>query len=309
MPQQAPILILGTAMWGWTTSPQQCFALLDYFYEAGFREIDAATNYPINKNPADFRKSEQILLEWIKANGINDLKVMIKVGSVNNLRTPEHNLQKSFLLVMLDEYRYLFGDNLDTFMIHWDNREDEQAIHASYEALQQAQQLGFRVGLSGIKHPAIHAKVNEQFQLDVRIQLKHNLLYSDYQRYAPFHGKQRFITYGINAGGLKLSPNAYHAGSSLKARGGDVDTPPPILAPLQELIANFNTSHLTQITHFNQCGMAYAYHAPEVAGILLGTSKVEQLKNSIALHQQLSHPDYQKLYQALVELVNQQQSA
>ncbi|MEN0006767.1 MAG: aldo/keto reductase, partial [Bacteroidota bacterium] len=208
MPQQAPILILGTAMWGWTTSPQQCFALLDYFYEAGFREIDAATNYPINKNPADFRKSEQILLEWIKANGINDLKVMIKVGSVNNLRTPEHNLQKSFLLVMLDEYRYLFGDNLDTFMIHWDNREDEQAIHASYEALQQAQQLGFRVGLSGIKHPAIHAKVNEQFQLDVRIQFKHNLLYSDYQRYAPFHGKQRFITYGINAGGLKLSPNA-----------------------------------------------------------------------------------------------------
>jgi len=42
--------LLGTAMWGWTVSRPVCFDLLDTFYAAGFRQIDAAVNYPINKN-------------------------------------------------------------------------------------------------------------------------------------------------------------------------------------------------------------------------------------------------------------------
>jgi aryl-alcohol dehydrogenase-like predicted oxidoreductase len=46
-------LLLGTAMWGWTVSRPTCFDLLDTFYAAGFRQVDAAVNYPINKNPDD----------------------------------------------------------------------------------------------------------------------------------------------------------------------------------------------------------------------------------------------------------------
>ena len=60
-------LILGTAMWGWTTSPAMAMTLLDQFYAAGGRAVDTATNYPINKNPGDFRQAERMLADWIRA--------------------------------------------------------------------------------------------------------------------------------------------------------------------------------------------------------------------------------------------------
>ena len=70
--KQTPDLILGTALWGWTVPESTCYKLLDRFYEAGFRQIDTATNYPINKDPACFRLSESILINWISTNKVND---------------------------------------------------------------------------------------------------------------------------------------------------------------------------------------------------------------------------------------------
>ncbi|HKK79659.1 MAG TPA: aldo/keto reductase [Phaeodactylibacter sp.] len=300
MPQPTTNLVLGTAMWGWTTPKARAFELLDLFYAEGFREIDGATNYPINKQPADFRKAEQILLEWIDAHRVSDLKVMMKVGSLNNMRTPDHNLSKSFLLMMLDEYQHAFQDNFDTFMLHWDNRADKSEIEETYEALQIAQERGCRIGLSGIKFPDVHAAVNEAFGLDPRIQMKHNLLQSDYERYAPFHGKRRFITYGINAGGIKLDPAAYHEDSSLRARGGDVSAPHPIVEPLQKAIAAANEqTGRPAVSSMNHCGMAFAYHHPEVAGILLGTSRPSQLQDSINFFRAMQRYDYSDFYEQL----------
>ncbi len=296
----APTLILGTAMWGWTTEPATAFQLLDQFYDRGYREVDGATNYPINKNPEDFRRAERILLQWINAHGINDLRVMMKVGSVNNMRTPECNLSKSFLLIMLDEYRYAFGDNLDTFMLHWDNREAAEEIEATFEAFQRAQDLGYRLGLSGIRHPEVHARVNEAYGFDFRIQMKHNLLQSDYERYSPFHGEQRFITYGVNAGGIKLDPAAYHQGSSLKARGGDTEKPHPIVGPLQEVLKAANEqSNRPPVQNMNHCGMAFAFHSPDVGSILIGPSRPEQLEHTLNFHEALQRYDYSDFYKGL----------
>jgi len=297
---QPNTLLLGTAMWGWTTSRERAFKLLDQFYEKGFREVDGATNYPINKQPDDFRKAEGILLDWIKANGVSDLKVMMKVGSLNNMRTPDHNLSKSFLLMMLDEYQHAFQENFDTLMLHWDNREDKSEMEETYEALQIAREQGCRVGLSGIRHPELHAEVNAAFELPLRIQIKHNLLKSDYERYAPFHGQHRFITYGINAGGIKLDPAAYHEDSSLRARGGDVSAPHPIVEPLQKAMAAANErTERPAITSMNHCGLAFAFHQPEVAGILLGTSRTEQLEDSINFFHALQRYDYSDFYEQL----------
>jgi len=299
----SPTLILGTAMWGWTTPRDTCFALLDRFYEAGFREVDGATNYPINKSPEDFRKAEGILLEWIKAHEAPDLRVMMKVGSINNLRTPENNLSKSFLLMLLDEYRNEFGDNLDTFMIHWDNRSGEKEIRESLEALDIAREQGLRIGLSGIKHPEVFARLNEEFGFGLRIQIKHNLLYSDYSRYPLFHGRAGFIAYGINAGGIKLDPSQYHEKSSLRVRGGNTKEEHPKAAPLRAILqqANQDSGRLPAST-FNHCGMAYAFHSPDIEGILLGTSKPEQLEDSLHFYDALRTHSYQDLYQSLKEL-------
>jgi len=305
MNHPTPSLILGSAMWGWTTPAATAHAMLDEWYAQGFREVDTATNYPIDKDPAHFRLAEKILKEWIKANGVHDLEVMVKVGSVNNLFTPEHILTKSFLLMMLDEYRNLFGTNLNTFMVHWDNRDQAQKIKESLEALATAREMGLKTGLSGIRHPDVYAKLNEGFGFDFRIQIKHNILHSDYQRYAAFHGKQRFITYGINAGGIKLDPAGYAPTSTFKARGGQVTSEPVIVQEIRDFIKTLDTGTLPQPVHaFYQVGMINAYHHPDILGILLGPSKVEQLKHSIDFYQALKSGYYSDVFRSLRAIIS-----
>lgn len=297
-------LMLGTAMWGWTMPANRCFEVLDTFYGQGFRVVDAATNYPINKRSEDFRRSEGILQEWIKINQVKDLQVMMKIGSINNMRSPEHNLSYSFMVMCLEDYLFKFGPNLKTLMIHWDNREGVDQIYQSFEALQLAVEKGLRVGLSGIKHPKQYAQINREFKLNFCIQIKHNLLQSDYRRYSEFHGKRRFITYGINAGGLKLDGKAYHPQSTLKARGGKIDVPPSIIEPLKAMIEMENAGgNHPPITQFNECGMTYAFHSPDIAGILLGSSSSAQLMESIRFYRLLQTKSYADFYHQLRQLV------
>lgn len=286
-------LILGTAMWGWTMPKKKCFQLLDHYYEKGFRQIDAATNYPINKIPKDFRRAEQILEEWILQNGISDLRIIMKVGSLNNLRTPDHNLSKSFLLMNLDEYKFKFGNNLDSIMVHWDNRTSKEEIEMTFEAFQIINDQGFKLGLSGIKRPDIYHQLNQKTAFDFRIQIKHNLLYSDYERYHFFHGNQRFIAYGINAGGLKLDLNSYHQNSSLNARGGDTQVLPPLMQKLHSIIPDINkNSKRVAVTNFNQIAMIYAFHSPDIGGILVGPSKLQQMEGTIEIFEALKNEDF-----------------
>lgn len=293
-------LILGTSMWGWTISKKTAFDMLDYFYEKGFRQVDTATNYPISKNPAHWRLSEGILAEWISTHGISDLKIITKVGSLTNLFSPEHNLEKSFLLMALDHYQFLYKNNLDTFAIHWDNRASQEEIEASFDALQIAQNQGLSLGFSGVKHPELYAALLQTYQFDFRIQIKHNILQSDYQRYAAFHGKKRFITYGINAGGLKLHPKKYRDNSYLKTRGGDVSKQSPIIEKLEPILNEINhKKDRPTIEHFYQIGMAYAFHSRDIEGILLGSSSVEQWQGNVAFFEHLKKFGYEDLYEML----------
>jgi aryl-alcohol dehydrogenase-like predicted oxidoreductase len=281
---ERPTLLLGTAMWGWTMPKGTCFELLDVFYQSGFREVDTAVNYPINKRPEDFRAAEGILMEWIRAHGVEDLKVTMKVGSLNNLRTPEHNLSKSFLLMNLEDYRHRLGSNLDTFMIHWDNRSEERDIRGTMEALAVARNMGLRVGLSGIQHPEMYARLNDEpgFGLDFRIQMKHNWMQSDYQRYAAFHGNRRFVAYGIMGGGIKMDKSEYQENSTWKVRGGEPGKEPDAAWRLRSWLAkNPDAPSLPKLA------MLFVAHSPDLEGMVLGPSSVVQLKDSISIHRNL----------------------
>lgn len=296
-------LILGTALWAWTIPKAQAFALLDKFYAAGHRWIDAATNYPINKQAGDFRAAEGILLEWIRAHEVKDLKVLMKVGSINNLYTPENNLTPSFLQIVYQEYLHLFGTQLAEIMIHWDNRTDQAAIRASLVALAAIRAEGRQIGLSGIRHPELYHELNREFDFAWDIQLKHNLIQSDYQSYAAFHGQARFLAYGINAGGLKFPSTAYRADSSTKVRNVPTDKYQTYLMKVQKAVDTYNArSAHPPITHFNECSMVHAYHSPDIRGILVGPSKVEQLQATLTFFEQLQSGVYQSLYPILTAL-------
>ncbi len=67
-------------MWGWTLTQDECFRIMDAYYEQGGRWVDGATNYPINKNPEDFRRAEQFLSAWIATRGVKDLSIIMKVA-------------------------------------------------------------------------------------------------------------------------------------------------------------------------------------------------------------------------------------
>ncbi len=296
----APTLLLGTAMWGWTVTPDMAFALLDQFYAAGFRWIDTATNYPINKRPEDFRRAENILLDWIKVREVSDLQIIVKIGSLNNLRSPEHNLSQSFLLMNLDDYRFRFGSNLAMLMVHWDNRDQPTEIRATFEAFQAFRAQGLGIGLSGIRHPELYAQLNEEFKFDFQIQIKHNLLQSDYQKYTAFHKQKRFLAYGINAGGIKLNPNEYQPSSSLQARGGDTSIAHPMAAPLRQILHEANR-HVSRppLLSMNHLGMLFAWYSPDMAGIIAGPSTTTQLQDTINFYNNLLQFDYNDVFEQL----------
>lgn len=287
-------------MWGWNVSKETVFELLDEWYKEGFRKIDSATNYPIDKNPNHFRLAEKILLEWIKVNGINDLEIMMKIGSVNNLFTPEHVLNKSFILMMLDEYENLFKNNLNMLMVHWDNREKEEEIKETLEAFLEIKKRGLNVGLSGVKFPEIYFELNKKYNFDFSIQVKHNVLYSDCQRYKGFNKKRCFIAYGINAGGLKLNADKYSKNSTLKKRGGNINDEPDILQKIKNAIKGFNEEKNNEpITGFYQVGLINAIYHEGIKGVIIGASKKEQLKSNIGFYRKLNEEGCMGFYEKI----------
>lgn len=276
--------MLGTAMWGWTTPKKDCYELLDTFYQRGHRLVDAATNYPINKKPTDFRASETILQQWIQANGVNDLRVCMKVGSLDNMFTPDHNLTPSFLLFNLEHYRQLLGDNLACFMIHWDNRSEPPAIAESMNTLATIVKTGLDIGFSGLKHPEIHQRLLANYDLGTPwLQIKHNFLYSDRPRYGAFADACRVFAYGLNAGGLKLDAGQYRKDSSLVARSGkeQPDTP-PLIEDLLSLQKDWEQrSEAPDLTAFYQAALLFGVHSPGIQGLILGGRNREQLISNL----------------------------
>ncbi len=275
-------LWLGTAMWGWTIGKETAMALLDRWYEAGYRQVDTATNYPIDGVPEHFRLAENWLAEWIRAHGVRDLRIWIKVGSLTNERSPDHNLSEGFLLLALEHYRYLFGDNLDVFGVHWDNRAEREAVAESWRALQQARAEGLRLGLSGLRHPEVWAAVLAGQEGRCLVQVKHNPVQSDLERYAPLFPLAEFVAYGINAGGLKLDPSAYRPDSSWVVRTGKPDEP-PIMEALRQMVQRWNADHPDRrVQSFSELGLCHALCHPRVGRAVLGPSSAAQLEDTLA---------------------------
>ena len=119
-----------------------------------------------------------------------------------------------------------------------------------------------------------------------------------------FMGKKRFLAYGINAGGFKLDLKNYRENSSLKARGGDTSKLHPLIPKLQTLIPEINQApKRPSIQSFNHCGLIYAFHSPDVKGVLLGCSRLEQLKDSVQFYRYLLEFDYKDVYLRLISLI------
>lgn len=296
-------LMLGTAQWGWNLDKQMAFSLLDAWLKAGFSEIDAATNYPINKQPADFRASEKILAEYISAHGIKgELSVMMKVGSMDNLRTPEINLSPSFLRMITDEYRRIFGVNLRGIMIHWDNREVPEAAVETVAVLRELHQEGIRPGLSGIKYPEHYALANASLNLPFDLEVKHNVLMSDLDRYQSLlmgAAPHRVWAYGINAGGVKLK-GGYTPESTFAIRGGNSSLFAKQCGELERMLSDWNLAFVRPpLLTMHHLGLLWAHSNPQIQGVVVGPKNESQLTETIDFLRNLDTFDYSDVVKAL----------
>lgn len=298
-------IMLGTALWGWTTPPTVCYQLLDHFYESGYRQVDAATNYPINKNPSDFRRGEKILAEWIQAHQVSDLEICMKVGSLDNMKSPDHNLSPSFLLFNREQYRQMFGENLACFMIHWDNRHAADDIAATLEVLSEIYSEGLAVGFSGLAHPTVYHTLWDHYNLGKPwMQMKHNLLYSDLPRYAQLADRCITYAYGLNAGGIKLDTHQYRSSSSLVVRSGeDKPAPPPILHDLLTLRQQWlDQENAPSFSAFFEVALLFGFCSPGIHGLILGGSHLQQLQNNLETVQAIKKQDSAIWFEQLLEL-------
>lgn len=293
--------VLGTAQWGWTVDQPTAFQILDFWLEAGFNAVDVATNYPLNRNPPDFRAAEKMLAQYCAAPDALPLRITMKIGALDNMRGPTPNLSPSFIRMMGIEYRRIFGDHLDCIMLHWDNRDDESDIRGSLEALVDLQRdWGIRPGLSGIAHPDVYARACDGLDLAFDIQLKHNVLQSDLSRYRPLmNGKNRFFAYGLNAGGVKLDAQ-YSDHSTFLSRGGDAAKYADRIKWLESRLPDWNTAFVRPpLKTMNQIGLLNAVYNTDLQGIILGVSSVMQLTGSLDFYKDLLTFDYQDVFSDL----------
>lgn len=304
MNPNAKQLVLGTAQWGWTVDQNTAFALLEQWTAAGFAAVDIATNYPINRNSADFRAAEKILAAFCARAEAPKLKITMKIGALDNMRSPTPNLSPSFIRMMGMEYRRVFGEHLDCLMLHWDNRVDEGEIRESLDALADLQrEWRIRPGLSGIAHPDPYARTCEGLEMEFDIQLKHNVLQSDLPRYQPLvNSKNRFFAYGLNAGGVKLE-GQYNEHSTFSARGGDHSKFAEPIARLQNKLPDWNTAFVRPpLRTMNQIGMINALCNPVLSGAVIGVSKPEQLGATLDFYRDLETFDYGDVYNDLIKI-------
>lgn len=194
---------LGTAKWGETISKNNALKILDKFYDFGGRDIDTATNYPINSKPCDFGLALEWLIDWSYKNDIKDLRVLLKLGAVNNTGSSKNDLSPKNIDKIAGDYLSKFQENLSTISIHWDNRgikpKDLDQVSRSIEALLVYKEKGINIGFSGLKYPEAYSKLNS-FNGQWVVQVKENIFTSDDRnRYHTISSHAKFIAYGINA--------------------------------------------------------------------------------------------------------------
>ena len=117
-PTPVSSVFLGTAGWGQKVSKAEAYQILQTFYGNGFRWIDTATNYPIDRNPENYGKT----IEWLSDfhSDFPELKVFVKTGSATNLGDPTQLINASYFALAFDILVSQLGGCLGGLGIHWD---------------------------------------------------------------------------------------------------------------------------------------------------------------------------------------------
>ena len=195
-------LILGCAYWGSRISPPVAMKLLDLYVESGGRQVDTATNYPINGNLDDFGLANKIIAQWLNANTNIALDVFVKIGSIDNSGGPECDLTYGNLSRDVRQLSNIFENNLGGVGIHWDNRgeESKKEITETTNFMRTLHQQSLRIGFSGLKYEETYLSSAPDLANHWEIQVKESILKQDVRKkYLKFYPEAKYIAYGIGS--------------------------------------------------------------------------------------------------------------
>lgn len=279
--KDSKVLLLGTALWGWGIDKKTAFDILDKFQLSGGSIVDTAINYPINKNTDDFGLAIRWLSEWVRTNDGNNIKILVKIGAIDNMNSASSALRSWDINNKLFELQEDLGDSLSAISIHWDNRGetdgDEVLIAETVTALERIYESGYSVGLSGIKRPDIYLKSSAFMADKWWVQVKENILTSsDRVRYNNYFPEANYLAYGVNMGGLKLVNNSGE--SSLSLRGIIYD------AELVGVVSRYIDECARIVPkprNINELSLLISFYNTALSGIIVGPRTVEQLDDTV----------------------------
>lgn len=294
-------LFFGTAMWGWGIDKQAAFNMLNAFIENGGVYVDTATNYPIDKAPQHFGLAIDWLSEWVSIYGEQHLKILVKIGSIDNSGNDRTNLSASNIEKTRNYLDKKLDSSLSCISVHWDNRDDFDSIGETVNALNSINKSGLDIGISGIMRPDLYYKSAPELDGKWIIQAKNNLVTTGpVDSYLEYFTKSKCLAYGINMGGLKRD---FDPSSSMTLRG--IKSDDKILNNVEEFLLS-NYSLKPKPTSLNELSLALSYLNPKLDGVIIGPRNIDQLLNSIVywnlLHDNKNVDDSVK-YQELITIL------
>lgn len=276
-------------MWGWSVSRETIFDMLDYYYAAGERYIDVATNYPINSRAQDYCKALELLSTWSNANGVDDLEVCFKFGSISNENTPENDLGDSAICKARDLAYKKLGGNIDCFMIHWDQRDVySEIMHSLETTFSICKEMQWKLGVSGIENKNLYYKALSQLKFnELVLQAKSNILYKGELEYESLTDLPLQIwSYGISVSGLKLNQDDYRSDSYVSLVRDDNYHENLMTPKLRNKIIRLIESEEV-IANFYQLSMLLADRNRKTYGYLISPSNLHQLENALNFRQKI----------------------
>lgn len=275
-------LVLGTALWGWGIERREAYELLEHFLQSGGSIVDTATNYPINKHKEDFGLAVSWIADWVQQHGDTGLALTVKIGSRDNMGSPDVNLTPDNIERSADTLKSQFDNALSCVSIHWDNRADEDhqrvAIAQTVDAMSKLEQAGFSIGLSGIKYPELYFKADPTLAEKWIIQVKENFMTrAAREAYQTWFPKAKYLAYGINLGGLKIE--APKTNSSIELR--QINIPQSLTERLGHFL-NSDHGFAPRPMTLNELALAASYVNPALSGVIIGPRNLEQLKSTLA---------------------------
>lgn len=265
-------LVLGTALWGWGVEKADAFSMLDEFAAWGGKWIDTGMNYPINGVPEDYGLALAWIGEWLRSNPKSGVQVWVKVGSIDNSGSQAHDLSASAIYASEELIRERVVDALGCIAVHWDHRQELDAIADTVSALRALALKGLAVGLSGIERPDLYAltapDLADQWWIQVKENVATNAARTHIERSLP---SARYVAYGINLGGRLLQAHgSYRSSSSL--RGLE-----PLSMETLGALVEFGRSTTPQAESLPQLALLHTACNSSLDGAVIGPRTIAQV--------------------------------